>query len=174
MSVLRAKCREQISLSVMRKYEWIFVIVCLSNSLTVCSCIARYTIVRRTSQSAIHSIPGWPVHSETKSTYFGNIQPLCNYCTNTINSHISTNVYSQVLIYTAEWIVPSYRERKCAICITVTNWIGTRASSIEVRSSIEPYRWQRTMKSLAYWEFVRIFLNITSRFDILIYCAFEH
>ena len=46
--------------------------------------------------------PGKPVISNTSSTSLGSFQPRCNYCAKTIRSHISTTVYNQVLIYTAE------------------------------------------------------------------------
>ena len=79
-----------------------------------CFYIVQYSVHWKTSP------PGRPVHYDTNSTSLWSIQPCCNYCTQTIHSHsktiqllckdyfthISTTVYSQILIYTAEcqWV----------------------------------------------------------------------
>ena len=75
------------------------------------------------------SSPGRPVHSDTvlgfswkHSSHAAIAQRLF--------THISTTVYSQVLIYTAESTEASWSERKCPNFETVTTGIGTRALSI--------------------------------------------
>ena len=75
------------------------------------------------------SSPGTPVHSDTvlgfswkHSSHAAIAQRLF--------SHISTTVYSQVLIYTAESTEASWSERKCLNFETVTTGIRTRALSI--------------------------------------------
>ena len=69
--------------------------------------IARYP-VRPITQSALHFIPLQTHSFQHKQDFSGSIQPLCNYCTKTSHSHISTIVYSQVLIY--RWTGASRRE----------------------------------------------------------------
>ena len=71
------------------------------------------------------SSPGRPVHSDTvlgfswkHSSHAAIAQRLFN--------HISTTVYSQVLIYTAESTEASWSERKCPNFETVTQGIRTR------------------------------------------------
>ena len=75
------------------------------------------------------SSPGRPVHSDTvlgfswkHSSHAAIAQRLF--------THISTTVYSQVLIYTAESTEASWSERKCPNFETVTAGIRTRALSI--------------------------------------------
>ena len=75
------------------------------------------------------SSPGRPVHSDTvlgfswkHSSHAAIAQRLF--------THISTTVYSQVLIYTAESTEASWSERKCPNFETVTTGIRTRAISI--------------------------------------------
>ena len=75
------------------------------------------------------SSPGRPVHSDTvlgfswkHSSHAAIAQRLF--------THISTSVYSQVLIYTAESTEASWSERKCPNFETVTTGIRTRALSI--------------------------------------------
>ena len=75
------------------------------------------------------SFPGRPVHSDTvlgfswkHSSHAAIAQRLF--------THISTTVYSQVLIYTAESTEASWSERKCPNFETVTTGIRTRALSI--------------------------------------------
>ena len=75
------------------------------------------------------SSPGRPVHSDTvlgfswkHSSHAAIAQRLF--------THISTTVYSQVLIYTAESTEESWSERKCPNFETVTTGIRTRALSI--------------------------------------------
>ena len=53
-------------------------------------------------------------------------------------THISTAVYSQVLIYTAEWTGASWRERKCLIFETAAKRIRTRPGSLGWESAILP------------------------------------
>ena len=47
--------------------------------------------------------PDRPVHSDTISSSPGSIQPYATINAQRLLVHISTTVYSQVLIYTAEW-----------------------------------------------------------------------
>ena len=75
------------------------------------------------------SSPGRPFHSYTvlgfswkHSSHAAIAQRLF--------THISTTVYSQVLIYTAESTEASWSERKCPNFETVTTGIRTRALSI--------------------------------------------
>ena len=75
------------------------------------------------------SSPGRPVHSDTvlgfswkHSSHAAIAQRLF--------THISTTVYSQVLIYTAESTEASWSERKCPNFETVTTGIRSRALSI--------------------------------------------
>ena len=75
------------------------------------------------------SSPGRPVHSDTvlgfswkHSSHAAIAQRLF--------TRISTTVYSQVLIYTAESTEASWSERKCPNFETVTTGIRTRALSI--------------------------------------------
>ena len=75
------------------------------------------------------SSPGRPVHSDTvlgfswkHSSHAAIAQRLF--------THMSTTVYSQVLIYTAESTEASWSERKCPNFETVTTGIRTRALSI--------------------------------------------
>ena len=75
------------------------------------------------------SSPGRPVHSDTvlgfswkHSSHAAIAQRLF--------THISTTVYSQVLIYTAESTEASWSERKCPNFETVTTGFRTRALSI--------------------------------------------
>ena len=66
----------------------------------VCFYIAQYP-VRWTAQSALHSPPpGRPVHSDTNSASLGSRLAMQQL---RATSNISTAVYSQALIYTAEW-----------------------------------------------------------------------
>ena len=75
------------------------------------------------------SSPGRPVHSDTvlsfswkHSSHAATAQRLF--------THISTTVYSQVLIYTAESTEASWSERKCPNFETVTTGIRILALSI--------------------------------------------
>ena len=69
-------------------------------------------------------------------------QPRSNYAWRLFN-HVSTTVYSQVLIYTAEWTGASWRERKCPILETVAkgefepglSWLRVRHSTAELPHS---------------------------------------
>ena len=47
--------------------------------------------------------PDIPVHSDTISASLGSIQPYATINARRLLVHISTTVYSQVLIYSAEW-----------------------------------------------------------------------
>ena len=63
--------------------------------------IAQYP-VRRTAQSTLHfSSPGRSVHSDTNSASLGSILAM-QQIAQRLFTHMSTTVYSQVLIYTAE------------------------------------------------------------------------
>ena len=55
------------------------------------------------SKRFTHYFPGRPVQSNTISTSLGSIQPYATINAQRLLVHISTTVYSQVLIYTAEW-----------------------------------------------------------------------
>ena len=77
--------------------------------------------------------------------------PCSNYAPRTPFTHISTVVYSEVLIYTAEWTEASRRERKYPSFETVARGIRTRAISI---ASPSFYRWATsvfTMYSVYLW-----------------------
>ena len=47
--------------------------------------------------------PDRPVHSDTISASMGSIQPYAKINARRLLVHISTTVYSQLLIYSAEW-----------------------------------------------------------------------
>ena len=67
------------------------------------------------------------VHSDTNLTSLGNVQPLCILHEDYLFTHISTAVYSQVLIYTAEWTEALWRERKCPCYETAAKVIRNQA-----------------------------------------------
>ena len=80
------------------------------------------------------SSPGRPVHSDTvlgfswkHSSHAAIAQRLF--------THISTTVYSQILIYTAEWTEASWSERKCPNFETVTMGFEPGLSRLRVRHS---------------------------------------
>ena len=75
------------------------------------------------------SSPGRPVHS---NTVFGFSWKHSSHAAiaQRLFTHISTTVYSQVLIYTAESTEASWSERKCPNFETVTTGIRTRDLSI--------------------------------------------
>ena len=77
--------------------------------------IAQYP-VGWTAQSALHLPPLADLIIPTPTGLF---------------THIPTAVYSQALIYTAEWTGVSWRERKCPDLETAAKEIRTRALSIE-------------------------------------------
>ena len=87
------------------------------------------------------SSPDRPVHSDTvlgfswkHSSHAAIAQRLF--------THISTTVYSQVLIYTAESTEASWSEIKCPNFETVTTGIRTRALSIASPAFYQlSYRW---------------------------------
>ena len=88
--------------------------------------VNRYVFILRSIQSvgpfkALYtSPPDRTVHSDTNSTCLGSILASCNYARRLfIFNHISTAVYSQVLIYTAESTGASWREQKCPNIKTV-------------------------------------------------------
>ena len=77
--------------------------------------------VRWNAQSTLYfSSPGRPVRCDTNSASLGSILAMQQLLENTIFTHISTAVYNQVLIYTADWTEASWRERKCPNCETVS------------------------------------------------------
>ena len=57
----------------------------------------------KTFQSASLYFPDRPVHSDTVATSLGNIQLYATINVRRLLVYTSTTVYSQVLIYTAEW-----------------------------------------------------------------------
>ena len=69
-------------------------------------CRAVFMFVRRLKM-LYTLLLGRPVHYHTNLASLGGIQPHCNYCTKTNHSH-----FHHVLIYTAERIGASWRERK--------------------------------------------------------------
>ena len=75
------------------------------------------------------SSPGRPVHSDTVIGFSWK-HPSHAAIAQRLFTHISTTVYSQVLIYTAESTEASWSERKCPNFETVTTGIRTRALSI--------------------------------------------
>ena len=110
----------------------------------VCFYIVQYPVCW-TTQSALHwlFLPDTSVHSDTNSTSLGSIMPRGNYAQR-LFTHISTTVYSQVLIYTAEWTEASWRERKCPNFETVAkggfepelSWWRVQHSTTELPRSI--------------------------------------
>ena len=75
------------------------------------------------------SSPGRPVHSDTVLCFSWKHSSHAAIAQRLL-THISTTVYSQVLIYTAESTEASCSERKCPNFETVTTGIRTRALSI--------------------------------------------
>ena len=100
----------------------------------ICFYIVHYP-VHWTAQSTLPS-PGRPVHSGTNSTSLVNILATQAHaaimCEDT---HISTIVYSQVLIYTTEWTGTSWREQQCPSFETVTRGFEPRLSRLRARHS---------------------------------------
>ena len=64
------------------------------------SYLAQYT--QDCSKHFMIYLPDRPVQSDTVSTFLGSIQPYATINARRLLLHISTTVYSQVLIYTAE------------------------------------------------------------------------
>ena len=91
----------------------------------VCFYVAQYP-VRWTTQNALHFTPGRHVHSDTNLASLGSILVMQHYVRR-LFSHISTTIYSQVLIYTAERTGASWRDRRCTNFKRVANGIRTRA-----------------------------------------------
>ena len=58
-------------------------------------------------------------------------------------NHISTAVYSQIFIYTAEWTWASWRKRKCPTLEKTAKEIRTRALSVE--------DWESSILPLSYY-----------------------
>ena len=83
--------------------------------------IVLYGLVYNPSNrsKALHFIICKPVHTDTQSTYLGNVNPRYNYCAK-IFTHISITAYIQGLIYMAEWTGASWRERKWPSIETAT------------------------------------------------------
>ena len=83
-------------------------------------------------------------------------------------THISIAVYSQVLIYTAEWTGSSWRERKCLNFETVAKGIRTKALSIENQTF---YHWATALQYVnreeLCWVFVRLGEHVTQSVDNL-------
>ena len=80
------------------------------------------------------SSPGRPVHSDTVLGFSWKHSSHAAIAKR-LFTHISTTVYSQVLIYTAESTEASWSERKCPNFETVTTGIRTRVSRLRVRHS---------------------------------------
>ena len=80
------------------------------------------------------SYPGRPVHSDTNSASPGSILACSNFAQRLI-THISTTVYSQVLIYTAHWTEVSWRERKYPNFETVAKGFEPGLSRLRVPHS---------------------------------------
>ena len=73
---------------------------------------------------------GRPVHSNTNSTSLGSIQPCCNYGAKT--TRISTTVYRQVLIYTAEWTGATWGELEhSGVNWSIAGWTGAKWGELE-------------------------------------------
>ena len=97
------------------------------------------------------SSPGRPVHSDTvlgfswkHSSHAAIAQRLF--------THMSTTVYSQALIYTAESTEASWSEIKCPNFETVTTGIRTRAVSIPSPAFYQlSYRAPRILIGLSVW-----------------------
>ena len=93
--------------------------------------IALYP-VRWTAQSALHFPPLADLTAVHSDTVLGFSWKHSSHAAiaQRLFTHISTTVYSQVLIYTAESTEASWSERKCPNFETVTTGIRTRALSI--------------------------------------------
>ena len=70
----------------------------LFKKVKVSSYNAQYPVIRTAQSAFTHYFPDRRVQPNTVSTSLGSIQPYA-----TINVYISTTVYSEVLVYTAEW-----------------------------------------------------------------------
>ena len=68
----------------------------------VSSYIAQYPVLRTAQSTFTLYFPDRPVQSNTISTALGSIPPYATINARRLLIHISTTVYSQVLIYTAE------------------------------------------------------------------------
>ena len=68
----------------------------------VSSYIAQCPVLRTAQSAFTLYFPGRPVQSNTVSTSLGSIQPYATNIVQRLLIHISTTVYSQVLIYMAE------------------------------------------------------------------------
>ena len=100
----------------------------------VCFYTAPYPVCW-TTQTVLHSSsPGRPVHSDTNSASPGSILACSNFAQRLI-THISTTVYSQVLIYTAHWTEVSWRERKYPNFETVAKGFEPGLSRLRVPQS---------------------------------------
>ena len=73
-----------------------------SSAKWVSSYTAQYPVLR-TFHSTLHLISLAELFNQTPSTSLGSIQPYATINAQRLLVHISTNVYSQALIYTAEW-----------------------------------------------------------------------
>ena len=129
--------------------------------------IAQYP-VRWTAQSTLHyySSPDRPVHSDTNSTSLGSILVMQQLLANTIFTHISTAVYTQLLIYTAERTDASWRERKCPIFQTVAKG-DSNPGSLDCESGIlplsycSPQRGEETIQTMTLAAFLTLYIFTT-------------
>ena len=71
------------------------------------------SLLDRSKRFTYTSPPGRPIHSDTNSASLGSIlamQELRAMTNHSRLAHISNTVYSQALIYTAEWTEASWRD----------------------------------------------------------------
>ena len=83
----------------------------------------------RSKRFTLFAFPDRPVHSDTVLGFSWNHSSHAAIAQR-LFIHMSTTVYSQVLMYTAESTEASWSERKCPNFETVTTGIRTRALSI--------------------------------------------
>ena len=70
----------------------------LKGKLKASSYIAQYPVLRTAQSAFTLYFPDRPVHSDTISASLGSIQPYATINARRLTVHISTTVYSQVLI----------------------------------------------------------------------------
>ncbi len=100
--------------------------------------------VRLTTQSALHFTSWQTCSFQHQSDFSRKHSAKLKLLRETIFSHIYTIVYSQALIYIAEWTGAPWRERKCPCMETATKEIWTRAPSIESQAF---YSWATALHS---------------------------
>ena len=83
-------------------------------------CFLQHGIQSVRSLKALYTLPpGRPVHSDTNSAALGSILAMQQLRAMTNHSDFQHCLYSQVLIYTAEWTEATWRDRKCPNLKTV-------------------------------------------------------